>query len=417
MVEEKKESQYDSGVSISTAVEDAQLMVAYIANKGPVGYSKETLDVIVESKHLVKENQLTIEAETAFWMAYKELATQIHPVTINSLKSSMSNPYCSAGKKHRRSTSKASRTASKYRVLAFMTLAALLFAQIYYIIGANVASEIDTIFKERQQVRMEMDRISILKGVKLYDKYFTVKDDDDADELNRLGLQNTLYNQKLDANYQILQKWNCIWQVLFPGNQELPEIREFRKVAHKKMVDFVTSYNKFQLSHKADATTEPPDSKGSHHSQQALKIQERMMNLDMDFEAMKARNKLLVTQISARFALISMQTYFLPLLYGLMGALMYALRMLAVEIKDLTYDTDSQIRYRLRIFIGAIAGLMIGLFINPEEIEAFNLIAPMAVSFIAGYNVELLFSTMDRIIHRNSERMKPGDTPARVPSS
>jgi hypothetical protein len=40
----------------------------------------------------------------------------------------------------------------------------------------------------------------------------------------------------------------------------------------------------------------------------------------------------------------------------------------------------------------------------------------MAISFIAGYNVELLFSYMDRIIQELSKRTKPEETAAPIQS-
>lgn len=390
-------------VSIETSVQEAQLMVAYIANKGAVDYKKETLDTVVEAKYRLSENNWTQKFEIAFWRAYKELAAQIHPVTIHSLESSLSNPYCTSKEKYAKTHSKASKTASNYRMLAFITLVALLCAQIYYIIGANVASEMQTIFEERQKVRQEMDRVRTLKGLKLYGKYITATDDE---EYNRLDTQNKIYNQKLDANYQILLRWNRIWQVLTFTDRYVAEMREYRKIEHDELVKFTQNYYADQLKNHASG--------GAADHDTAMEQDERMLKMKLDYAAMKARNELLVAQISARFVLVSLQSYFLPLLYGLMGAIMFALRMLANEIKNLTYDTDSQIRYRLRIIIGAIAGLMIGLFINPEEIEVFNLIAPMAISFIAGYNVELLFSYMDRIIQEISKRAKAEDKPTPV---
>jgi hypothetical protein len=250
---------------------------------------------------------------------------------------------------------------------------------------------------------MEMNRVINLKGLKLYGKFVTAADDE---ELNRLSMQNTIYNQRLDANYHILLNWNRIWQILSFLDQHVPKIREYREFEHKELVKYAENYYADQLRNPADGKTGNPD--------HLIGMKERLLNMKLDYAAMKARNKLFVTQISAKFVLISLQTYFLPLLYGLMGALMYALRILANEIKSLTYDTDAQIRYRLRIFIGAIAGLMIGLFINPEEIEIFNLIAPMAISFIAGYNVELLFSFMDRIIQELSKKIKPEEITASI---
>ncbi len=385
-------------VSIETAIQEAQLMVAYIANNKSASCKKETLDTIIESKYRIRENKWTREFETVFWRAYKDLAGQIYPVTIHSLESSLSNPYCTSKAKYTTTHSKASKAASNYRILAFITLVALLCAQIYYIVGANVASEMHAIFEQRQKVRQEMDRVRNLKGLKLFGKYITATDDE---EYNRLDTQNKIYNQQLDANFQILLRWNRIWQVLTITDQYVAEMREYRKTEHEELLKFTQQYYADQLKNHATGSAEDNNA--------TLARDERMLKMKLDYAAMKARNELLVAQISAKFVLVSLQTYFLPLLYGLMGAIMFALRKLADEIKNLTYDTDSQIRYRLRIIIGAIAGLMIGLFINPEEIEVFNLIAPMAISFIAGYNVELLFSAMDRIIQEISKKTKTED--------
>ena len=388
-------------VSVETAVREAQLMVAYIAGKGSLEYKQETLDTIIESKYRLREKTWTREFEIVFWRAYKELAGQINPVTIHSLESSLANPYCSSKQRYAKTHSKASRTANKYRMMALITLAALLCAQIYYIIGANVVSEMHAVFDERQKIRQDMDRVRTLKGLKLYGRYITSTGDE---EYNRLDAQNTVYNQKLDANYQILLRWNHIWQFMTFTGQYVVEMRPYRKIEHEELVKFTEHYYADRLKNHAAGDASDQDT--------ALERDERMLKMKLDYAAMKARNELMVAQISAKFVLVTLQTYFLPLLYGLMGAIMFALRRLANEIKNLTYDTDSQIRYRLRIIIGAIAGLMIGLFINPEEIEVFNLIAPMAISFIAGYNVELLFSFMDRIIQEISKRAKSEDMPA-----
>jgi hypothetical protein len=103
----------------------------------------------------------------------------------------------------------------------------------------------------------------------------------------------------------------------------------------------------------------------------------------------------------AKFILQGIQLYILPLLYGLLGAAAYVLRTLTTEIRNLTYEIESNIRYRLRIQLGAVSGLAIGWFSDAGlTFSASTLsLSPLALAFLAGYSVEVLFSLMDRMIY------------------
>jgi hypothetical protein len=107
----------------------------------------------------------------------------------------------------------------------------------------------------------------------------------------------------------------------------------------------------------------------------------------------------------SRFPLEVMQSYVLPLLYGLLGALAFVLRSLVKEIKNLTFTPESRIGYGLRIFLGMVMGLMVRWFFGGGEasgsltmLDSLKELSPLAVSFIAGYGVELVFSAMDGIV-------------------
>jgi hypothetical protein len=121
-----------------------------------------------------------------------------------------------------------------------------------------------------------------------------------------------------------------------------------------------------------------------------------------------------------KFILTSLQLFVLPLFYGLLGAFVYVLRTLTVEIKTLTYTKESNISYRLRIQLGALAGLAIGWFTGPNASFSLDAVSsetlstlggvsaqtlsPMALAFLAGYSVDVLFALMDRIIYAFSTK-------------
>ena len=95
-----------------------------------------------------------------------------------------------------------------------------------------------------------------------------------------------------------------------------------------------------------------------------------------------------------------LQVYILPLLYGLLGAHAYVLRELIRENREHIYHRESETAYRMRIILGLLAGLAIGWFLRPDPTSAGIVakLGPFALSFLAGYSVEVLFSAMDRFV-------------------
>ena len=120
--------------------------------------------------------------------------------------------------------------------------------------------------------------------------------------------------------------------------------------------------------------------------------------------AEKESNELAAQQLAAHLVVTSLDEYFLPLVYGLLGSAMFVLRRLSEEIRNLTYHADSEILYGLRITMGALAGLTIGWFLRPEASTDLNILPGLSLAFLVGYNVEVLFSTMDRLISTLSKR-------------
>ena len=104
----------------------------------------------------------------------------------------------------------------------------------------------------------------------------------------------------------------------------------------------------------------------------------------------------------ASFALDAIKEYFLPLLYGLLGAFAYIFRNIFQEIKEKTLTSESNIKYVLRLHLGALTGLAVGWFFGDDEgksVFTISNLSPLALSFLAGYSVEIFFSGMDKIIN------------------
>ncbi|MEM7015858.1 MAG: hypothetical protein AAF512_00805 [Pseudomonadota bacterium] len=114
-------------------------------------------------------------------------------------------------------------------------------------------------------------------------------------------------------------------------------------------------------------------------------------------QAKREREQRMIALQESYFVLHVIQAYLLPLIYGLLGACFYILRTLSVEIQTLCYKFESGIRYRLRVSMGAIAGLAIGWF-SDALTGSYASLTQFALAFLAGYSVEVLFALMDRVV-------------------
>ncbi len=84
------------------------------------------------------------------------------------------------------------------------------------------------------------------------------------------------------------------------------------------------------------------------------------------------------------------------------------MRNITVELDRMTYSRSASIRSGFRFCLGGIAGLAIGWFLAPDlnPIETAlpgSSIIPasltsLALAFLAGYSVDLLFAVLDRLI-------------------
>lgn len=104
------------------------------------------------------------------------------------------------------------------------------------------------------------------------------------------------------------------------------------------------------------------------------------------------------------FIIAFLESYILPILYGLLGASAYVLRSTAKEIESGIYSVESNRNYFLRLALGTLAGLMVGWFVFLLPGQTFLAsISPFAIAFLVGYNIEILFSWMDGFIKRYSK--------------
>jgi hypothetical protein len=110
-----------------------------------------------------------------------------------------------------------------------------------------------------------------------------------------------------------------------------------------------------------------------------------------------SKTQLRVVEIQEKANLIVgvIGAYILPILLGTIGAVAYIIRTVSEQIRTSTFSTSSPIRHIMRAALGAMAGLVVGLF---SDLSTKFSLQPLAVAFLAGYGVEALFSMFDGFI-------------------
>lgn len=92
--------------------------------------------------------------------------------------------------------------------------------------------------------------------------------------------------------------------------------------------------------------------------------------------------------------------YAIPFTYGVLGACAYLLRVTEKHLRQRDFDVSRIAEHNNRLMLGALSGGVIVLFIQdiPNGQDVTFQIAEGALGFLAGYSIDLLFDTLDRII-------------------
>ena len=92
--------------------------------------------------------------------------------------------------------------------------------------------------------------------------------------------------------------------------------------------------------------------------------------------------------------------YLEPFLYGALGAFVYILRVTEEKLRTREFDPARAVEHVNRIILGTLSGGTIILFVSQvtsEDGTVFYIgVAPLG--FLAGYSIEFLFETIDRVI-------------------
>ncbi|MCP4695617.1 MAG: hypothetical protein GY862_02035 [Gammaproteobacteria bacterium] len=378
---------------LKQAIQDAQLLVAYAAQSG-LPMDESTLNTLVNAQFAFDQENWTSKEEAGFWQAFNDINRAIAPVTVESLKTVSLVENTDSWFHWPGILKRANRTVYFYIAFAFLTMVLLLATQVYWLIGTRLLHNIGALNHQAQ-------------------------------ELARSGFTKEKYRKayqalelKIETNRATLELWNAGWESIpyIPHNTveenafrkgdyetDIRELREQLKDATAKL----GNAKKFTFGDSEFFATELAEL----YQKRVDALTEQLIEKKTAYNRNKSEYRRGETELRDQYVLQVLQSYLLPLLYGLLGAAAYVLRSLIRDIRDATYNPQMDIQYGVKMFLGASAGPMIGYFIAPQGTSGLGSLSPMALSFVAGYNIDVLFIAMDRIISSISKKASGTENP------
>ncbi|MCQ2974539.1 MAG: DUF2157 domain-containing protein [Bacteroidales bacterium] len=348
--------------SILASVSNAEIMLTYITEHG-IDIKKEYVETVINSKYLCEQNQWSPEVEVDMRIVYKELTKLIAPVTVDSLIASKPTPRRNPGKiakflgmENKQPLSQ--RSVTIYTFVAIFIMALLLIVQIYFYLGSTRLNRIQDCNQKIAEKEARMNELMLVKN-------------------------SGASNSSIDLEYE---------QII----NEIAEIDNEKSSNIKHLIPWVEFLKDLTNIHKEEKEIEEIES-------------------DEITSAEKSIREATDTIQEAQSYLIILGIYLLPLLYGLVGGFSFVLREITSEIRNLTFSRVTNTKYLLRIVLGLLAGLSIGLFWGDlEKTQQFGLasLSPMLLAFLAGYCVEYLFMFIEKFVlsffkkHENNEEKK-----------
>lgn len=387
------------------ALKDVDLLIAYLSKTGKT-VPKELVNKLVQAKRRGPVADWTEDQEADFWFTFNDITRLIKPMTMASLKAFAVNlDYAYSINKDSRK-GKLQKTIFRYGFMAFVLVFTIIVTHTYHFIGSDVLEKSQELFQERNQVREEIEKRKISAGV-FAENAGTARNISAAlwqDEQYQLLLarERTL-DQEFDANRTLLFEWNMVWRL---GKRMEPELSLYDEHRYSARIDKLTREKDSLENRLANAKPEEVDRLKAEAAGNDRELDEILDEVHLH----KSRDLFFRSGLSAMFVLNLLHDYLLPMLYGCLGAFVMVLRAICNSIKNETFSGSYALDYNLRISLGAVSGMASGLFMGDNTLLNGGGFSMMLISFIVGYNIDVLFALIDNVASRMIPKSK--DEPA-----
>jgi len=394
---------------IHSIVKKADNMLRHISENSELEIDSQSVEILIDAKYRVISGEWTREFEHQFWGAYGKLVDAIHPVTSESL-SAFSPKVLSWFP-----VTLPSRFVLffwSFGLFSFLSLVGLVMTHSYWLIGTNVYHKSQSYFKERESKRLILNDLKIesieaanifkskidtnaksklVNGTcSIYDKSSPARY---SESYNKLDTEVDTIDQKLDESKRMLNRWNMVWLQLLPWETEMLGIRTIYegrvyKKKRKALLDKLQILESKQTGKSNNASM----------TQAICDVKKQIEKIEKNNWLEVSRSRIFLRQFSTEYALLTLETFLLPLLYGLLGACVHIMRTLTIEVKRMSFTPKDEVCYIIRVCLGGLGGLIIGWFLKPDDLSALGNFSAFAIAFLVGYNIETLFAIMDRFL-------------------
>ncbi len=351
----------NSSLLLQNAVLDAERLLAYSSEFG-IEINEKHIRTLVDAKVFEKNNSWTAKAEADFWISFRILSKNIQPVSVDSIRASsepvkVSNNFLSKIFTKKRSLVR--RSVKWYTGFALIAMIIMIALQVYSIIGTDLLSKVNYGNARMLEIESRLNALVLITSSNTEDR--------------------TARNEKENLEIELDEKAN-------EANSGIQLLDDWLKM----------SFNIWTEKENREKTNTAP-------------LNEAPFDGPPDFGGEEVSSENIVIKQQAKSLLTILNQYILPLLYGLFGGFAFVLRSISRETKEMTFTAASNIKFGLRIHLGALAGLVVGFLWGDFDAKSFGIInslSPLAVAFLAGYSVDFLFKTLDSLIGTTSKKVQ-----------
>lgn len=332
------------------------------ASENVMDLDKDLVLAIAEARQASLERTWSPAMSARFWAAFNKLCELISPTTVdclNALHQNIPRKIRPRFWAHPTNESLGERSSRRYTIALISLLAVIVTLQLATWMYSNLSGALDTRVKEirttSESVRSKCDALAPQTADFQGKSHEWTAEDFQA--------YNIITNEEDSLSRQTLR--------LYATGRFLAQVMSF---------GFGGNLEKYQ----PPADSWPPSSKDWY--------------LACGSYVKSATNaSALATVTSERARLLSgiLLQFVMPVLLGSIGALAYVLRNTSEQIKSSTFSTTTPVRNLVRIVLGALMGVVIGLF---SDLSGKVNLQPLALAFLAGYGVEAVFTLFDSLI-------------------
>jgi hypothetical protein len=383
-------------VTMLETAERVRQLIRYSSETG-IELEKSTSEFVLDfTGDVLDGHSPTPEREARFWAVVSQLSRKLQPVTYETLSDS-------------RKRSK--RWVITFGLIATIALGLLVTAQMYWVMLNNVSDALNRSMVEAQKHRIAAaTAVRDLVGLQQAPLEVRVAEDLQESDLTASSeaaqvAQSPMTPSKarLEAESDALSRMQNACLAL---RQELFTISNTRTAVENLLVkeDRIIGEELVDMGRIPGNKALVPivDACDDLQYNGSVALGQGQSREDLSIAGVSEADLIRAAALNrwARQVLQAMAEYVLPLLYGTVGALAFVLRSLSGKIRALTFDRSLVVQYFLRIVLGALAGISVGWFLRPHEAATGDLItlSPLALAFIAGYSVELVFTAMDKFL-------------------